>query len=299
MRLLSIVLITACLTSGSDLVNAAENSVPFAANPVVSHRGAWKKIITTNEPELLFERMKQSPVANGMKLVWSDEFNYKGLPDSSKWNYDVGGNGWGNNEMQYYTIKDTSNAVVENGYLKITARKQTRGKNSYTSARLLTKNKADFKYGRIEVRAQIPAAIGTWPAIWMLGANIDKAGWPACGEIDIMEHRGSELNKIFGTLHYPGHSGGYADGKTIDIPTATTAFHIYAAEWDESAIRIYVDDQLVHSVINNKSLPFNQNFFILLNIAMGGNFAGKVDPLFSDDAMKIDYVRVFQNKDLK
>lgn len=253
--------------------------------------------ITTDEPELLFERIQQSPGSKGMKLVWSDEFNYKGLPDSTKWNFDVGGNGWGNNELQYYTAKDTSNAVVENGYLKITARKQTSDKIPYTSARLLTKNKADFKYGRIEVRAQIPAAIGTWPAIWMLGKNIDMAGWPACGEIDIMEHRGRELNKIFGTLHYPGHSGSNADGKTITISTATTAFHIYSAEWNASDIKIYVDNQLCHTVINNNSLPFNQNFFILLNVAMGGNFAGKVDPLFSDDAMKIDYVRVFQNKD--
>lgn len=252
--------------------------------------------ITTNEPELLLERISQSPVSNGWKLIWSDEFNYKGLPDSSKWGYDVGGNGWGNNELQYYTEKDTSTAIVENGHLKIIVRKQKMENKAYTSARLLTKNKADFKYGRIEARAKIPASVGTWPAIWMLGNNIDKVGWPACGEIDIMEHRGMELNKIFGTLHYPGHSGGNADGKTINIPTATTAFHHYAVEWDAKEIRVYADNQLCHRVVNNDSLPFHHPFFILLNIAIGGNFGGKPDPLFSMDVMEIDYIRVFKKE---
>jgi beta-glucanase (GH16 family) len=250
--------------------------------------------ITTNEPELLFERIKQSPVSNGWKLVWSDEFNYKGLPDSSKLGYNVGGNGWGNNELQYYTEKDTLNAKVENGHLMIIARKQKKENREYTSARLLTKNKADFKYGRIEAVAKIPASVGTWPAIWMLGNNIDQVNWPACGEIDIMEHRGMELNKIFGTLHYPGHSGGNGNGKTLTISTATTAFHNYAVEWDATEIKFYIDNELYHTVANSDSVPFNHNFFILLNMAIGGNFGGKVEPLFSIAIMEIDYVRVFK-----
>ncbi len=253
-------------------------------------------LLTTNEPELLMERMKVSPAFNGMKLVLSDEFNYRGLPDSTKWNYDTGGNGWGNNELQYYTAKDTTTAKVENGHLTITVRKQQKENREYTSARLLTKNKAVFKYGRIEARAKVPAAVGTWPAIWMLGDDIDKAGWPASGEIDIMEHRGRELNKIFGTLHYPGHSGDHANGNTLNIPTATTDFHQYAVEWTATDLKFYVDNVLFHSVANNDSIPFNHPFFILLNIAIGGHFGGKVDPLFSSDAMEIDYVRVFQNK---
>jgi beta-glucanase (GH16 family) len=232
--------------------------------------------------------------ATKLKLVWSDEFNYIGLPDSSKWGYQTGGNGWGNNELQYYTEKDSATAKVENGYLKITVRKQQKENRAFTSARLLTKNLADFKYGRIEARAKIPASVGTWPAIWMLGSNIDQAHWPACGEIDIMEHRGKELNKIFGTLHYPGHSGGNANGKTMVISTATTAFHNYAVDWSESEIKFYVDNNLYHIVANSDSIPFNQHFFILLNIAIGGNFGGEVDPLFSSDAMEIDYIRVFQ-----
>jgi len=250
--------------------------------------------ITTNEPELLFERIKESPSSKGWELTWSDEFNYSGLPDSSKWNFDIGGNGWGNNELQYYTEKDTLNVKVENGVLKIIIRKQKKENREYTSARLLSKNKADFKYGRIEARAKIPASVGTWPAIWMLGNNVDKVGWPASGEIDIMEHRGMELNKIFGTLHYPGHSGGNANGKTILISTATTAFHIYALDWNANDIKFYVDDVLYHTVPNNESVPFNHPFFILLNVAIGGNFGGKVDPLFSIDTMEIDYIRVFQ-----
>lgn len=178
----------------------------------------------------------------------------------------------------------------------IIARKQNKENREYTSARLLTKNKADFKYGRIEAVAKIPSSVGTWPAIWMLGNNIDKVDWPACGEIDIMEHKGIELNKIFGTLHYPGHSGGNGNGKTLSISTATTAFHNYAVEWSATEVKFYVDNELYHTVANNDSVPFNHNFFILLNMAIGGNFGGKVDPLFSSDAMEIDYVRVFQKR---
>jgi len=128
----------------------------------------------------------------------------------------------------------------------------------------------------------------------MLGNSKEKAGWPACGEIDIMEHKGGEINKIFGTLHYPDHSGGNANGNTIMIPNATTAFHIYAVEWEQAEIRFYADGQLYHTVANNQNIPFNHNFFILLNLAIGGNFGGKVDPLFSMDTMEVDYVRVYQ-----
>jgi beta-glucanase (GH16 family) len=126
-----------------------------------------------------------------MKLVWSDEFNYNGLPDSNKWSYQVGGHGWGNNELEYYTEKDTLNATVAQGILKIIARKQTRENRLYTSTRLCTKKIFDCKYGRIEASVKLPATAGTWPAVWMLGNNIDKVGWPACGEIDIMEHKGT------------------------------------------------------------------------------------------------------------
>jgi len=252
--------------------------------------------ITTNEPELLLERLKLSPVSNGWKLVWADEFNYAGLPDSSKWGFQTGGNGWGNNELQYYTANDTNTAMVANGILKITALKQETENREYKSARLVTAKKAEFKYGRIESRAKVPAAVGTWPAIWMLGANIREVKWPACGEIDIMEHRGMELDKVHGTLHYPGHSGGNAVGKTIMVPGVTTAFHKYAVEWDAIEMKFFVDDSLYFTIPNSEKIPFNHDFFIILNLALGGNFGGEVDPAFLKDVMEVDYVRVFQRK---
>ena len=144
------------------------------------------------------------------------------------------------------------------------------------------------------MRAKLPAGIGTWPAIWMLGSNISTTAWPACGEIDIMEHKGSQLNKIYGTLHHPGHSGGNADGGTVTVTNASTEFHKYTAEWSASSIKFLVDDVVFYTFANTSSLPFNQNFFIILNVAMGGTFGGAVDPAFSSAAMEIDYVRVYQ-----
>lgn len=228
-------------------------------------------------------------------LVFSDEFNVNGAPDPTKWGYDIGtgSGGWGNNELQYYTNRP-ENAIVQGGVLKINALKENYMGSAYTSARLLSKGKYSYKYGRIEVRAKFPTGVGTWPAAWMLGDNINTVSWPACGEIDIVEHLGRDLNKIYGTLHYPGRSGGNANGNTIMIPDATTAFHTYVVEWSESTIKIYVDAQLYHTVNNSANLPFNQNFFILFNMAIGGNFGGTVDPAFTNATYEIDYVRVYQ-----
>ncbi len=228
-------------------------------------------------------------------LVWSDEFNTAGAPDVGKWGYDIGtgSGGWGNNELQYYTNRP-DNVVVAGGVLKIIAKKETYLGSAYTSARLLTKGKYAFKYGRIEIRAKFPTGVGTWPALWMLGDNIGAVSWPACGETDIAEHLGRDVNKIYGTLHYPGRSGGSANGNTIVIPDATMSFHNYIVDWSATDIKIYVDSQLYHTVANSVALPFNQNFFILLNMAMGGNFGGPVDPAFTTATLEIDYVRVYQ-----
>jgi hypothetical protein len=226
-------------------------------------------------------------------LVWSEEFNTDGAPNTAKWGYDLGGGGWGNNELEYYTSRP-ENAVVLNGVLKITAIKESYSGSAYTSARLLTKDKFSFKYGKIEVRAKLPAGGGTWPAIWMLGSNVNTVTWPGCGEIDIMEHVGNSLNKIYATLHHPGHSGGNGDGSNTIIPDATAAFHNYILEWSSSTLKFYVDTQLFYTFNNNGSLPFNQNFFIILNVAMGGGFGGAVDPAFTNASMEVDYVRVYQ-----
>jgi beta-glucanase (GH16 family) len=226
------------------------------------------------------------------KLVWADEFNYNSAPDSAKWTYNIGGNGWGNNELEYYTSRP-ENVIVKNGMLHITALKENYKGKEYTSARILTKGKFAFKYGRIEARAKLRTGIGTWPAIWMLGSDIDSAGWPACGEIDIMEHLGRDLNKIYGTLHYPEHFGDHANGKTIMISNAND-FHIYGVEWSPEEIKISVDGKIYQTVKNSPEIPFNQNFFIIINQAMGGNFGGPVGPKVSKETMEVDYVRVYQ-----
>lgn len=233
-------------------------------------------------------------VAVAQGLVWSDDFDSPGPPNSSKWGYDLGAGGWGNNEAQYYTNR-ADNAVVSDGNLKIILKKESYQGSQYTSARLLSKGKYSFKYGRIEVRAKIAAGGGTWPAIWMLGDNISTTSWPACGEIDIMEHVGNQQNKIFSTLHYgPSVAGHLQSGGTKDIPTATTEFHIYKAEWSPATIRFFIDNVPFYTFTNNATLPFNQNFFIILNVAMGGNFGGSIDPNFTSSEMEIDYVRVYQ-----
>ena len=225
--------------------------------------------------------------------VFEDNFTVNGNPDPAKWGYDIGGSGWGNNELQFYTNR-IENAAALNGILKINAIKENYSGSTYTSARLLSKNKFSFKYGKIDVRAKFPVGVGTWPAIWMLGGNINSVSWPACGEIDIAEHLGRDLNKIFGTLHYPGRSGGNADGKTLVISNATTEFHNYIVEWTPNYIKIYVDTQLYHTFVNSSLSPFNQNFFIILNLAMGGSFGGTIDPAFTNASMEIDYVRVYK-----
>jgi len=226
-------------------------------------------------------------------LFWSEEFNTDGPPDPTKWGYDLGAGGWGNQELEYYTSRP-ENAVVKDGLLKINLIKESYNGSGYTSARLLSKGKFEFTYGKVEIKAKLPAGVGTWPAIWMLGSNVNTVPWPGCGEIDIMEHLGRTLNTIYGTLHYPGHSGGSANGATTVIANATTEFHIYSVEWTADAIKIYVDNTLFHSVANDGSLPFNHDFFLILNVAMGGGFAGPPDAAVTNETMEIDYVRVYK-----
>ncbi len=228
-------------------------------------------------------------------LVWSDEFDKNGAPDPTKWIYDIGtgSSGWGNNELQYYTNR-LENAVVENGFLKIKAIKENFSGSAYTSARLLTRGKYEFKYGTVEIRAKVPAAVGTWPAVWMLGFDFPTVGWPACGETDILEHRGSELNTIVAALHYPGRSGGNpVKGQTV-IQNASTEFHVYKFDWTSTSMQFFVDGKLFHTVANNASIPYNKNFFFLVNLAMGGGFGGPVDPAFTNATFEVDYIRVYK-----
>ena len=228
-------------------------------------------------------------------LIWEDTFDVAGAPDSSTWNFETGtgNNGWGNSEEQFYTDRP-ENVIVEDGLLKITARAESFNGSNYTSARITTQDKFEFQYGRIEARAKLPVGRGTWPAIWMLGADFETNIWPAAGEIDIMEHVGNDQDRIFGSTHDPNNFGGNARTGSVVIPNVSTEFHVYAAEWTPTEIRFYVDDQLYHSVSNNTSLPFNKDFFIILNVAMGGTFGGAIDNAFTASTMEIDYIRVYQ-----
>jgi len=235
------------------------------------------------------------------KLVWSDEFNYKGLPDSTKWNYDVGGHGWGNQELEYYTYKKPENARVENGMLIIEARRDPIGKNAYSSARLVTKGKGDWTYGRIDVKARIPKGVGTWPAIWMLGSTTPLK-WPDDGEIDIMEHVGYDQGVIHASTHTKKyyHSIGTQKTATITIPDCSETFHVYSLDWDAETVTMLIDDKPYFSFKNehsgNDAWPFNKPFHLLLNIAVGGGWGGQkgVDDTIYPTRMEIDYVRVYQ-----
>ncbi len=236
------------------------------------------------------------------KLVWSDEFDYTGLPDSTKWGYDVGGHGWGNNEKQFYTSERLENAAVANGVLTITAIKESHEGSDYTSARLVTKNKGDWKYGRMEIKAKLPKGVGVWPAIWMLPTDWKYGGWPESGEIDIMEHVGYQPDSIFGTVHTGAynHSIGTQKGKSTYRNNVSEAFHVYALEWSENDIRIFVDDEEYFSYPNERKTfmewPFDERFHLLLNIAVGGNWGGQkgIDDSIFPQKMEVDYVRVYQ-----
>lgn len=244
------------------------------------------------------------PAPTDRKLVWSDEFDQDGLPDPAKWGYDVGGNGWGNNELEYYTKARPENARVEGGYLIIEARREPFEGSQYTSARLLTQNTATWTYGRVEVRAKLPAGRGTWPAIWMLGKNIHTAGWPLCGEIDIMEHVGFDEGVVHGTVHTEAynHAKGTQKGQQTPVPDATSAFHKYAIDWTAEQISFFVDDINYYTVSRAElgsqpaQWPFTQPFFLLLNVAVGGNWGGQkgVDETIWPRRLDVDYVRVYQ-----
>ena len=247
----------------------------------------------------------QPPVDKNWKFettpVWADEFDVAGVPNTTKWGYDLGGSGWGNNELQYYTDA-LANAKVENGKLVITAIKESFGGKNYTSARLVSKNKGDFLYGRIEARAKLPSGRGTWPAIWMLPTDWAYGGWPKSGEIDIMEHVGYDPNNVVMSVHTDAYNHGIGTQKSATklIPTAMSEFHNYRVDWTPYAVRGYIDDQLVFTFINEgkgySTWPFDKRFHLLLNLAVGGNWGGAqgVDDTIFPAVFEIDYVRVYK-----
>jgi len=252
-----------------------------------------------------------SPAANEPDdrwlLVWADEFNYSGLPDREKWSYDVGGHGWGNKELQFYTEQRKENARVENGSLVIEARRDNWRGHEYTSARLVSRAKAEWIYGRFEVRAKLPSGRGAWPAIWMLPTVPVYGGWPNSGEIDIMEQVGYEPQTIHASIHTKAYHHVISTQKTAQttVETATTDFNVYAVEWTPEEIRGYVNnkryfvfknERLANSAADYRQWPFDQPFHLLMNIAVGGTWGGSkgVDQGIWPQRMEIDYVRVYK-----
>ncbi len=240
------------------------------------------------------------------QLVWADEFSVNGLPDSSKWGYDVGGHGWGNQEKQYYTARRYENARVENGMLIIEARRDFYEGHEYTSARLVSRNKGDWTYGKFEIRAKLPSGRGTWPAIWMLPTQwtYGNGSWPDNGEIDIMEHVGYNPGVVHASIHCHTYNHSIQTQKTatIPVPDATTAFHVYSLIWNSAKIEIFVDDRLYFTFANEGTgwqvWPFDKDFHLLLNIAVGGTWGGAqgIDTSIFPQQMVVDYVRVYQYK---
>ncbi|NWF69911.1 MAG: glycoside hydrolase family 16 protein [Chloroflexi bacterium] len=239
-------------------------------------------------------------VPEGWALVWHDEFDDEAI-DEANWTYDLGGWGWGNGEAQYYTDR-LENARLEEGMLVIEARQERYEESYYTSARLKSQGLQEFQYGRIEARLKVPAGRGLWPAFWMLGSNFEEVGWPDCGEIDIMEYVGREPDLILGTIHGPGYSGalGLTRWNRQDYDIADD-FHTYAIEWDENQITWFYDDVAYSTYtredIGEREWVFDQPFFMILNLAVGGQLAGPIglDTVFPAQYL-VDYVRVFQQE---
>lgn len=234
------------------------------------------------------------------QLVWSDEFNTPGLPDAAKWDYEVGF--IRNQEKQYYTKARAENARVEEGMLVIESRKEKFQNAEYTSASLHTANSATWKYGRIEVRAKLPTGKGMWPAIWMLGMNRKQVGWPKCGEIDIMENVGYDPNVIHANIHTEkyNHVKKSNKGNKITVEKPYADFHVYAIEWFPDRIDFFVDSNKYFSFANEgegaSGWPFDQNFYLILNAAIGGSWGGQqgIDDAIFPQKYFIDYVRVYQ-----
>lgn len=242
------------------------------------------------------------------ELVWSDEFDYEGAPDDEKWDYDTGGSGWGNNELQYYTKGE--NVEVRDGLLVIEARKEAQGTKDYTSTRLVSRGKGDWLYGRIEVCAKLPSGVGTWPAIWMLPTDWKYGDWPASGEIDIMEHVGYDQGAVHASVHTKtyNHSIGTQKTARINSETVSEEFHVYALEWLPDKIIVSMDGEAYFSFEPTKykssptfeEWPFDKRMHLLINFAVGGNWGGQrgVDDSVYPQGFEVDYVRVYQSPEI-
>jgi beta-glucanase (GH16 family) len=261
---------------------------------------------------LFFNGVLMAQQTMNWQLVWQDEFETEGLPDSQKWQYDTGDGcpqvcQWGNQEQQYYMSDRSKNARVENGRLIIEAHKEKINNYNYSSARLVTRSGASWKYGKIVVRARLPKGRGTWPAIWMLPESGLYGGWPESGEIDIMEHVGYIPDTVYGSVHTKTyhHSIGTQKTKSININDAESEFHDYSIIWDEHKIDFLLDEQPYFTFHNEKNThrewPFDQKFYLILNLAVGGFWGGKfgIDEQIWPQKMEVEFVRVYEFQDSK
>lgn len=238
------------------------------------------------------------------KLLWSDEFDQPGRPNPSKWSFEVGDHGWGNNELQNYRADQLKNARVEGGVLIIEAHADATQPKGYSSAKLVSKGKGAWQYGYVEVRAKLPHGRGTWPAIWMLPEENRFGGWPKNGEIDIMEHVGYDPGRVHGTVHTEAfnHLLGTQKGGQVQVTDFAEAFHTYAVDWRADRMDFYLDGNLYFTFKNTggnyTEWPFDQPFYLILNVALGGNWGGKegVDPAIWPQRMDVDYVRVYDSR---
>ncbi len=263
---------------------------------------------TSDNPGSSLNYNEDRPGYEAGELIWSDEFNGSGTPNPDNWTYDIGhgSGGWGNNEVQYYT-NESKNVRRENGNLVIEALKED---GEWTSARIKTQGLRSFRYVTVKVRAKLPAGSGTWPAIWMLGSDITENGWPDCGEIDIMEHVGKDPGMVHSSLHSPSSYGNTVNSGQTEVPTFSDAFHLYEMVWSEESIVFKVDGTTFYTYApsdkNFETWPYNNDFFIIMNIAMGGNWGSDpqyesggmkngIDPALDSVRMEVDYVRVYAN----
>lgn len=236
----------------------------------------------------------------GYHLIWHDEFNGKTL-STRDWNFEEGGHGWGNHELEYYTARK-QNVFLSGGMLVIQARKENYKGSAYTSARITTQGKREFTYGRVDIRARVPVSKGMWPALWMLGSSIPTVSWPACGEIDIMEVIGTHPSQVVGSLHWKkadGKEGTFNNRYDLSTGDFSTRFHVFSLIWEKDSIKILVDNipyvKASREDLSDGDYPFDKPFFFLFNVAVGGDWPGAPDQTTSfPQRMYVDYVRVFQ-----
>jgi len=309
------ILFAACASGTADIDNEPpplpepENIEQSVETPPPAEENSDNNSNNLNQPEgkaMGFEYDRESLT---YELVWSDEFDYEGLPDPQKWDYDTGGHGWGNNELQHYT--NDGNAYVDGEKLIIEARAEKMAGREYTSARLVTRDKGDWLYGKIEISAKLPSGLGTWPAIWMLPTDWEYGGWPGSGEIDIMEHVGFDQDRVHASIHTKAFNHMINTNKGnggVEVTGASEEFHLYSIEWLPDRIFFFIDNEQVYEYDPHRYTPeadyshwpFDKRFHLLINIALGGNWGGQrgFDPDMLPVTMEIDFVRIYQSPEI-